>query len=616
MKKEKTTHAYNKIIPHYFVIILIFIIGLLVYHRSVLKGIFLFDDEGLILNNYMIKSFSYLKDIFKTQLYHGSGVYSNFYRPMQSLSFMLDYHFWKLNPLGYHLVNVLIHIFNAIAVYFLIYIVYKKQYVAIVAGLLFCVHTVLSIVVDYVAARADPLSTSFFLLAIISYILYKEAEVSRHSIILYLSSMTCFILALLSKELALILPFVILLYLSCFSKKMGEPKRSKPNLIGLFFIIAAVYAYLRFTVLNFTQGKLLETTTGMLPLYIRLLTTSKAFMIYLRLLVAPVGLHMEWDIDPATSFLQDEVFLSVVALLVIAGFMCYLFRTSRLKFFAITWFFLTLLPYTNIFPLNYFMSESWLYIPSIGFFTLLAIYLYELKEKSKLWAFFVFFIVLLSVLFYGILTYKRADVWADPIRLYTEVLKYSPNNTKARINMGVLLTKSGSYDEAEKRYKEAAKLLPNDAGVHSNLANVYIKKADDYAGKQMYDLALTEFKKAVELNPKDYVAHNNIGILYKQKGNIKKAMEEYTKALELNPTYPLTYNNIGNVYLESGLYDSAIRFYRKAINLDPNKAAFYDNLSKAYKNKGMIKEAKECFEKALKLRPDNKNTQGSLNTAK
>lgn len=602
MKKNKVScNKIPKIWPHYTVIITIFVIGLLVYYRTILKGVFLFDDEALIIDNPFIKDFSHIKDIFTTHLFQGRGIYSNFYRPMQSLSFMLDYHFWKLNPLGYHLVNVLIHIFNAIAVYFLIYIVYKKQYVAIVAGLLFCTHTVLAIVVDYVAARADPLSTSFFLLAIIAYILYKEAEVRWHSILLYLSSIACFILALLSKELALILPFVILLYLSCFSKKIGGQKKSKPNLIWGFFIIAIIYVLLRATVLNFTHGQLLETTTGKIPLYFRLLTTSKAFMIYLRLLLVPVGLHMEWDIEPASSFLQDEVFLSVVGLVAIGIFVYFLFRTSKPKFFAIGWFFITLLPYTNIFPLNYFMSESWLYIPSIGFFTLLAIYLYELKEKSKLWAFFVFFIVLLSILFYGILTYKRADVWADPIRLYTEVLKYSPTNTKARINMGVLLTKSGLYDEAEKRYKEAAKFLPNDAGLHSNLANVYIKKADNYANKKMYDLALKEFEKAVELNPKDFVAYNNIGILYKQQGQIKKAMEKYAKALEMNPSYPLTYNNIGNIYLESGQYDAAIRFYKKAITLDPDKAAFYDNLGKACKNKGMIKEAEEAFKKASEL---------------
>jgi tetratricopeptide (TPR) repeat protein len=376
-------------------------------------------------------------------------------------------------------------------------------------------------------------------------------------------------------------------------------------LIWVFIAVIIVYVLLRATILNFAKEKLMETTTGIIPMHIRLLTTSKVFMIYLKLLVMPTGLHMEWNIEPAVSFIQNEVFLSVVGLAVIAGFAYFLFRTSKLKFFAIAWFFIMLLPYSNIFPLNYFMGEGWLYIPSIGFFALAAIYLSELRRKSKIWSWSVSLLLAFLIAFYGILTIKRADVWADPVKLYTEVLKYSPNNAKARINLGVLLAKSGSYEEATKKYKEAANLIPNDSGVHSNLGTVY-------ANQHMYDMALEEFKKAVEFDPNDYIAHNNIGILYKQKGDVKKAMEEYAKALALNPSYSLTYNNIGNIYLKSGQYDDAVRFYKKAIVFDPNNASFYGNLGKAYENKGMIKEAKESFEKALKLDPSNKNALENL----
>ena len=355
--------------------------------------------------------------------------------------------------------------------------------------------------------------------------------------------------------------------------------------------------YLRVTVLNFSGEKFLETSTGQLPLYIRMLTTSKVLMIYIRLLLFPLGLHMEWNIQPANSFLEDEVFLSVVALCIIAVFTYFLSRTSKAKFFAIGWFFITLLPYSNIIPLNYFMGEAWLYVPSIGFLSLIAIYLSELMKKSKPWSVMVICGLCLVITWYSFLTIKRADVWGNPVKLYTEILKYSPNNTKARINLGTVLAESGSHDGTLQRYNEAAGHSLKNSDVHSNLGSFY-------AGKKMYDAALEEFKKAVELDPKDYVAYNNIGIIYKQKGDAEKAMKEYTKALELNPAYPLTYNNIGNIHLEAGQYDTAVGFYKKAINLDPNKASFYGNLGKAYKSKGMIQKARESFEKALQLDPD------------
>ena len=604
MKKSKVPVDTNaKILPHWAIIMAIFAIGLVAYFRSVTNGVFLFDDRALVIDNPYIKNFSYLKEIFTTHLFEGSGIYSNFYRPIQSLSFMLDYHLWGLNPFGYHLSNVLIHIINATLVYFLIYLVCKKQYIATITGILFCVHTVLSWPVNYVASRADLLSPFFFLAALVLYILYRENV--KQGFLLYLFSILCFVLSVLSKEIGIILPVILLFYLHCFPEQKKSPNIKTRNLIWPFFIIAAVYVLLRVTVLNFAGERLLETTTGQIPLYLRLLTTSKVFMIYIRLLFFPVGLHMEWNIEPASAFAQDEVFLSVVGLCIIGIFTYFLSRTSKLKFFAIGWFFIILLPYANIFPLAYFMGEGWLYVPSIGFFTLLAAYLYELKKRSRLCSYLTMCIIVFSVVFYGILTFKRTQVWADPVKLYTEVLRYSPNNTKARINLGVILAKSGSYDEAMQKYKEAKELIPDDAGVHAGLANVY-------ADKQMYDVALEEFKKAVELNPKDYVAHNNIGIIYKQKGDIKKAMEKYAEALKLNPSYPLTYNNIGNIYLESGQNDAAIRFYKKAINLDPNKAAFYANLGKAYKNKGMRQKSEESFRKALQLDPDHKDAREGL----
>ena len=606
MKHTKKPQPPNKITPHYLIIILIFTTGVLLYLRTLLKGVFLFDDQALIIDNPLIKNFSYIKDIFVTHLYHGSGIYSNFYRPIQSLSFMLDYHFWQLNPFGYHLTSVIIHILVAVSVYFLIYILSKKQDAALIAGMLFCVHTVLSGVPNYVAARADLLSALFFIVGIISYILYREMMVERRGIFLYLTSMLCFIVALLSKEIAVVFPFILLLYLSCFSKEQKQPKKKKPNLIWPFFIIIAVYVLLRVTVLDFTGGKLVETTTAPIPLYNRLLTTSKVFMIYLRLLVLPIGLHMEWNIEPARSFLQDEVFLSVVGLFIIGCFGYFISRTSKLKFFGIAWFFIMLVPYSNIYPIAYFMGQDWLYMPSVGFFALLAIYLSELGRRSRWWGYTVICITTSLILFYGLLTFKRADVWADPVNLYVEVLRYSPNNTKARINLGVLLARAGSHEEAMKRYKEVAKILPRGSSeVHGNIGSIH-------ADNKRYGMALQEFERAVELNPNDYVAHTNIGIIYKKSGNFKRAEEKYKKALSINPNHALAYNNLGNIYLQTKRYDKAIDYYKKAIELSPHMAPFYENLGKAYRENGMYQKARESFEKALQLDPALKDAKSNL----
>jgi len=605
-EKEKTKNsATEKKFPHYALIIILFLTGLTAYSGAFIKGVFLFDDQPLIIDNPFIKDFANIKTIFTTHLFKGSGEYSNFYRPMQALSAMIEYHFWGLKPFGYHLVNVIIHIFTSIAVYFFGYTLSKRQIVGITAGLLFSVHTVLSGPVHYISARADLLMALFFVTALHYYILYRETK--TRGFLYYGISFLSFLIAILSKETAVMAPFLIMFYLYCFSDRRSNLENRKPNLAWPFFIVIAAYGWLRFTALDFSKGSLIENTIRVLPMHIRLMTTCKVLMLYLRLMVLPVGLHMEWDIAPAVSFFQDEIFLSIVGLLIISGFIYFLFRNSRIKFYAIGWFFITLVPYLNIFPITYFMGEGWLYVPSIGIFILTGLYLSELGNRSKILSRAVIFILVSLTLFYGILTHKRAYVWADPVRLYKEVLKYSPNNTKARINMGVLLAKSGDKEDVIKSYSEAAKITPNDSGTRAN-------PVPSRAEKKMDDNAMEEFKKAVELNPKDCVAHNNMGILYKRKGDIKKAMEEYTKALELNPNYPLTYNNIGNIYLDKGQFESAIRFYKKAISIDPNKAAFYCNLGKAYKGKRMPEKAKEAFGKALQLEPGYKEAASELKT--
>jgi len=595
MKKEKK-QSPERLIPHYLTLITIIIIGFIVYHNSLKCG-FVFDDNVLITDNPLIKNFSYIKDIFTTHLFHGSGVYSNFYRPIQSLSFMLDYHFWALEPAGYHIVNVLIHILNAIFVYYLIYLISKKQDIAIITSLLFCVHTVFSIGVYYISSRADLLAGFFFLISAILYILFQRKH--GRGLFLHILSLFCFALSLLSKEVGLILPFILLFYISCFRREQKKTEKNLQSFIWTFLLILAIYIFLRSTVFNFAKERLLETTTGQIPIHLRLLTASKAFMIVLRLLLVPIGLHMEWSIEPATSFFQDEFFLSVVGLTVVGIFAYFLSRTSRLKFFFIGWFLIALIPHANIFPLNYFLVEMWLYIPSIGFFALLATYLSELKSRSRFLSSAVNCTVIVMVIFYGFLTVKRADVWAEPVKLYTEILRYSPENTKARINLGVILSKSGSDAKAMELYKEVVD-LGDDAKVHVELGNIY-------ANKGMYDQALEEFQKAVEINPNNFVAHNNIGIIYRKKGQLENAMEEYRKALRVNPNYPLTYNNIGNIYLDRGQYDTAIEYYSKAVNLDPNKAGFYENLGEAYKKKGMPQESSKYFEKASELKSDRKN---------
>lgn len=575
--------------PHLSIIIGIVLLISLAYFNS-LQNPFIWDDQALIENNPYIKDFSHIKEIFTQHLFYGSRTPSNFYRPLQSLSLVFDYSIWKMNPFGYHLTNILFHALTTISIYVLIYLLSQSIFISLAASGLFAVHPVHTQAVTYIAGRSDPMASFFIYISFILYILFRKRVENKK----YLTfSVIFFILSLLSREIVVVFPFVFLLYEVIYI----ERKKRKPGFLFYHFSVAAVYVLLRLTLLNFKTAEV--TTTSYLPLGSRVVTMCKVLFLYIKLLFVPLGLHMEKYVKPIHSIGDIYGFFSVLGIFAVFYFMFWLYKwNKKLLFFSFSYFFITLIPVSNIFPLNALMAEHWLYIPSsLGFFMIMAVFLQRLL-KFKYARYVVAAILIFSISWYSFLTFKRNQDWSDPVKFYRETLKYAPKSSKAHLQLGTELAKRRLYSEAREEYSRVSQLKPDDAQSHTNLGSIY-------GNKGRYDDAFEEFQKALELDPNDYVTHNNIGIIYKKKGDFKKAEEQYRKAIDINPNYALSYNNLGNIYLETGKYDEAIIYYKKAIELSPHTASFYGNMAKAYKNKDMIKEAQDYFEKTIELDSNN-----------
>ena len=193
---------------------LIIILGLIAYANS-FSNPFMWDDENLIVTNPYIKNIQLVKNLFTKDLAFGTQ-FSNFYRPLQSLSFELDYYLWGLNPFGFHLTNLLLHIACALVIYFLFCLIFPAaKSIGLITALLFLVHPIQTEAVTYISGRADPQASLFMLLSIFFYIKHSLKTRPKNRPYL-LASVVCFILALLSKETALILPLLILLFELCF----------------------------------------------------------------------------------------------------------------------------------------------------------------------------------------------------------------------------------------------------------------------------------------------------------------------------------------------------------------------------------------------------------------
>lgn len=586
-------------------ILLIAIVGFLVYANA-LGNSFVWDDRGLIVENPYVKSWRHLLRIFSIDLFHGVWESSNYYRPLQTLSYMVDYSLWHLKPSGYHAINLISHIFNACMVYLLVNLISRNRKISLITGLLFVVHPVHTAAVAYISGRADLIVASFFLLSIYLFIksVYHQ-DLKRN--LFYMVSLFSFILALLSKEIAIILPLIVVLYDLTFKEgeRLSLGTRIRKRYLA-YFIVAGVYIFLRLTVLNFILEEPLFASST--PLYLRLLTMSKVIITYIRLLFLPLGLHMEWDVQPATSFFDGMVLISLGTLVLIWLIAIKGYRYSKSIFFASFWFFITLIPSSNLVPLTTYLAEHWLYLASIGFFMILAIGIVkvvELRPTSPFYKKIAVSFVALLLIFYSFVTMKRTGDWSDEITIFQDTLRYSPDNQRVHNNLGVAYAEKGLLNEALKEFEELLRLRPDRSETYSNRGVVYTKlgRAAD---------AIDAFKEALRLKPDFAEAHHNLALAYAEKGWLDEAVSEYKEALRLNPYIAKGYNNLGVVYEKKDLFDEAISCYKEALELDPGFAEVHKNLGGVYYKQRLFHKARVQWENVLEINPNYPGIQQNL----
>lgn len=418
---------------HALFIFLIALAGVLSYANS-LRNEFVFDDRALVVNNEYIRDAKYAPEIFSSDIHRKeTNSKGTFYRPVQNLSFMLDYALWKLNPLGFHLTNLVLHVVNAVLVYLLLSALFKNG-ASFIAALLFAVHPVHTQAVSYISGRADLLMAFFFLLSCIAFM--------RSSVII---SLILYGFALLSKENAIILPAALILF--------AKPKHFWPFLLMTFGYVA-----LRLFALGYSS-----VTAMQHGLFVRLLGFAAAIPVYLKILFFPFGLHMERVFSPPAALSDPRASLSIFFLIALLIAAASLRKSKKEISFGIFWFFIMLLPVSNIVPLNAFLAEHWMYLPSIGVFLIIA-YIFPFKKAS----FVLLGIIVISL---GLATFKQNTYWADNLSLFERALRFSPQNYRLRNNLGIVYMEKGRMREAVFQFQEALRIKPDYKNAKDNLAN-------------------------------------------------------------------------------------------------------------------------------------------------
>ncbi|MDD5565826.1 MAG: tetratricopeptide repeat protein [Candidatus Omnitrophica bacterium] len=502
---------------HLLTLACLVIIGFSIYGNS-LHNYFVWDDYFLVRNNDHIKDPSFLGNIFTEDVGTGSGKKIGFWRPLQMCSYMLNYAFSGLRVESYHFVNIALHILVAYAFYWCTLLLFGNTLLSFAASLLFLTHPVHTEAVTYIAGRSDSMAALFILLSCIAYLQFTR----RVSFLNYVLMCFSFILGLLSREITIVFPLLLLWYHYVYKIKY----RVKALLLP--FLISAGYIALRYTAL---KSFLPEAATSTLRQ--RLPGAFVAFADYLRLLCVPSDLHMEYG-NRFFSLLDPRALIGMCLFGAVLGVMYHKRNSSRLIVFSLGWFLLWLLPSLNLFPVNAYMAEHWLYLPSMGIFIIIADIFCRAYAAVRMKAVTVIFLLVLTML-YSFLTIQQNQYWRHPIVFYKRTIRYNPQSARLYGNLGSTYRELGKFEDAVSAYEKALEVDPSFTGAYINLGIAY-----EHVGN--YGAAIKAYESAAASNPDNALAYARLANACYAVGDSDIANSYYEKATALgylfNPPFP------------------------------------------------------------------------------
>jgi len=534
---------------------------------------FLWDDVVLVTNNSHIRNFHYLGVVFRSDLFHiTSPTAIPYYRPIQTVSYMIDYAIWGLNPFGYHLSNLLLHLSCVLLLALLMEQLSANRLLATAVAGLFAVHPVLTNAVAYVAGRADMLA---FIGMLSAWLLFL-----RNNKIAFTASLLCYLGALCSRENAFLFP--VLIFLQCRILNRLSWRQSLWNTLP-FLLLAATFAAWRCAVL--TLHGPFQSPQWAMPWTLRIQIPFRTLATYLGLLVWPAHLQMERQVVTGGLWLYCLTAGGILATAVLIGGLAWSRKHCPLAFFGLWWFILTLLPVSGIFPLNATVAEHWLYVPCVGFF-LAIVALVPFRRSTAI-------LGLIALAALTTRTILRNQDWQDAITFYTRTKQQAPHSAAVRVNLGLQYAADGQTNQALSELLTAERLAPGASYSGEKLATFYLKQGD---------LAQAQGKlaDALQLNPHNPDALMQVAMVWERRGDFRKARFYYLRAMAhtLNVSLRLEY---GQFLLRHRRHHEALQIADEACALEPPNAQAHNLRGVVLAELGRFDEAQKEFETAKHL---------------
>jgi len=590
--------------------------GTLAVYANSCNGPFIIDDLAGIVGNPDIRHFSGLYNTIAVS--HNSTISG---RPLMWLTLFLNYSYGGLNVWGYHAVNVLLHLGNALLLFEIIRRTLLLDYwcghfdgrssglLAFAVTILWAVHPLLTESVTYVSERMELLSGLFSLLTLYAAIRWWDTHRRPWAV----GGILACAVGLLAKEQVATAPIVVAAYDYVFVS--GSVARAVKKSAGLYLGLLATWTVL-FVITSFgpragTVGFDLEISSAD---YLR--TQAGVLVHYLRLCFWPHPLcisYLGWPI--VGSWMESaRPGLFVLALLALTGFA--LWKRSWTGF-AGAWCFIVLAPSSSIVPITTeIVAERRMYLPLAAVIALVigALYALRLNIASVAhtagrhiriagWALLMTIWIAL-----GWRTVQRNALFASSTGVLHETLSARPVDELARGALMETLARENRVDEARALFVEGLRLKPDSISMYYNWGEIMamVNRTDD---------AIAMFRKLIELNPAHHRAHLRLGVLLMQRGDAQDAVEHLSRGVREAPEHFASYNNLGVALAAVGRTDEAIAAFRTAIRLNPYFADGLLNLGRLLLEQGRLPEAVQMLERAVALAPDDEEARTALRHA-
>lgn len=533
---------------------------------------FVYDDRMQILENASITKWSYVPQYFTGNVWSliDPHILANYYRPLFLLWLRINHAIFGLNPAGWHALSVALHVIVVIQVFWLGRRLLKSDLAAGAAAALFAVHPVHIESVTWISGATDPMLAAFMLASVLAFLRYiEEHESGSSGKMAYAASLFFFSMALLSKEVAVMLPLMLVPTALCVKKKETTAREIGMATIPFFLLIVAYLLVRQHALSGFSHPLTGFSTEWML------LTWPSIVAFYARQLLAPFWISPYADVHWVTGATKDFwVPLAICVALIAFGFLAWKRSGERRLLTALyAWIVLPLLPvlYIKVFSSAELVHDRYLYVSSVGFCFLVVVGVGAVLERVDTKKRIVVACTAAAILALAVVTFSGEMYWASDLLLFKHAVEIAPENDAASVNLGIM-----------------------------------------YAEHQRPDLAEPLLKGVFERNPASAAAAYNYGELLASNHQWAQAEKLMLQALSSDPKNDRWWMELASVQLTQGKTLDALSSAQKAVSLHPEARGYHSVLGVILYKTGDRAGAEREFREELRLHPDDKTAMEGL----